>query len=347
MHTQGALPVLGIVVPCYNEEEVLPETIVRLTRVLDRLVGERLASPGSFMLFVDDGSRDKTWELIESFRQSNPRVAGLKLARNAGHQRALLAGLNRARLTADCAISIDADLQDDPEAIREFMIKYREGYDIVYGIRQSRATDTAFKRGTAQSFYKLMAKLGAKVEYNHADYRLMSRRALEQLDRFKEVNLFLRGIVPMIGFKSTKVYFDRHERFAGESKYPLKKMLSFAWDGITSLSVTPIRFVTLAGFALFVISLLAALYSIIQKLAGNTVSGWTSLMLSIWFVGGIQLISLGLIGEYIGKIYKEVKRRPLYIVETDLAAQSEARSRTESNPAPDKTARTAEQETLR
>lgn len=326
MHTQFALPVLGIVVPCYNEEEVLPETIVRLTRVLDRLVRERLAAESSFMLFVDDGSRDKTWELIESFRQTNPRVAGLKLARNAGHQSALLAGLNRARKTADCAVSIDADLQDDPEAIVEFMAKYHEGYDIVYGIRQSRATDTAFKRGTAQAFYKLISKLGGKIEYNHADYRLMSRRALEQLDRFKEVNLFLRGIVPMIGFRTTRVYYDRHERFAGESKYPLKKMLAFAWDGITSLSVTPIRLVTLAGFLLFVVSVLATLYAVVQKLAGNTVSGWASLMLSIWFVGGIQLISLGLIGEYIGKIYKEVKRRPLYIVETDLAAAAEVPS---------------------
>ncbi|GAA3402241.1 glycosyltransferase family 2 protein [Paenibacillus hodogayensis] len=321
--TSGTLPVLGIVVPCYNEEEVLPETVVRLSRVLDSLVGDKLVAPGSFMLFVDDGSRDKTWELIERYRRSNPRVAGLKLARNAGHQNALLAGLNRAIRTVDCAISIDADLQDDPEAMREFIVKFHEGYDIVYGVRQSRATDTAFKRGTAQTFYKMMRKLGANIEYNHADYRLMSRRALEQLDRFKEVNVFLRGIVPMIGFKSTKVYFDRHERFAGESKYPLKKMLSFAWDGITSLSVTPIRLVTLAGFVLFVVSVLAGLYAIVQKLAGNTVSGWASLMLSIWFVGGIQLISLGLIGEYIGKIYKEVKHRPLYIVETNLTAQSE------------------------
>lgn len=324
MDSQTALPVLGIVVPCYNEEEVLPETILRLSNVLDRLAREQLASPASFMLLVDDGSRDKTWALIESFGQTNPRVAGLKLARNAGHQNALLAGLKRASETVDCAVSIDADLQDDPEAIREFMLRFREGYDIVYGIRQSRATDTAFKRGTAQTFYKLLRKLGADIEYNHADYRLMSRRALEQLDRFKEVNLFLRGIVPMIGFKSTRVYFDRHERFAGESKYPLKKMLAFAWDGITSLSVTPIRFVTLAGFVLFFVSLLAGLYAIVQKVVGNTVSGWASLMLSIWFVGGIQLISLGLIGEYIGKIYKEVKHRPLYIVEKNMAAAAES-----------------------
>lgn len=327
MSTEGsapvALPVLAIVVPCYNEEEVLPETIIRLTRVLDRLVAERSVSSASFMLFVDDGSRDKTWQLISSFRQTNPRVAGLKLARNAGHQSALLAGLNRARKTADCAVSIDADLQDDPEAIVEFMAKYHEGCEIVYGIRESRDTDTAFKRATAQSFYKLLSKLGAKIEYNHADYRLMSRRALEQLERFKEVNLFLRGIVPMIGFKSAKVYYNRHERFAGESKYPLKKMLSFAWDGITSLSVTPIRLVTVAGFVLFGVSVIAALYTVVQKLLGNTDAGWASLMLSIWFVGGIQLISLGLIGEYIGKIYKEVKQRPLYILETDLPASSE------------------------
>ncbi|PYI57266.1 glycosyltransferase family 2 protein [Paenibacillus flagellatus] len=317
-------PVLGIVVPCYNEEEVLPETVRRLTDVLDRLVREKLVAAGSFMLFVDDGSRDRTWELIESYRRTNPRVAGLKLARNAGHQSALLAGLHRARLTADCAVSIDADLQDDPEAIREFVVKYREGFDIVYGIRQSRATDTAFKRGTAQMFYKLLSRLGAKIEYNHADYRLMSRRALDQLERFKEVNLFLRGIVPMIGFKSARVYFDRHERFAGESKYPLKKMLSFAWDGITSLSVTPIRLVTAAGFALFLLSVIAGLYAVVQKLAGNTVTGWASLMVSVWFVGGIQLISLGLIGEYIGKIYKEVKRRPLYIIEKDARAEAES-----------------------
>ncbi|MDF2726273.1 MAG: glycosyltransferase [Paenibacillus sp.] len=325
MNTHAETPVLGIVVPCYNEEEVLPETVMRLTNVLERLVSEQLVSPASFMLFVDDGSRDKTWELIERFQQSNPRVSGLKLARNAGHQRALLAGLNTAAKTVDCAVSIDADLQDDTEAIREFVLKYREGYDVVYGIRQSRSTDTAFKRGTAQSFYKVMSKLGAKIEYNHADYRLMSRRALVQLERFKEVNLFLRGIVPMIGYKSTKVYYDRHERFAGESKYPLKKMLAFAWDGITSLSVTPIRLVTLAGTILFVLSVLAGLYAIVQKLMGNTVTGWASLMVSIWFVGGIQLISLGLIGEYIGKIYKEVKHRPPYILETHLRAQSEPR----------------------
>lgn len=324
MEAQKYLPVLGIVVPCYNEEAVLPETVLRLTGVIDRLVKEQLISAGSFMLFVDDGSRDRTWELIESFRRTNPLVAGLKLARNAGHQNALLAGLNRARQTADCAVSIDSDLQDDPETIREFILKYHEGCEIVYGIRQSRTADTAFKRITAQSFYKMMRKLGANIEYNHADYRLMSRRALEELDRFKEVNLFLRGIVPMIGFKTARVYFDRKERFAGESKYPLKKMLAFAWDGITSLSVTPIRLVTSLGFMLALLAVVAGLYAIVQKLAGNTVTGWASLMVSIWFVGGIQLICLGLIGEYVGKIYKEVKRRPLYIVEKDVSAGVES-----------------------
>ena len=329
MHTQVISPTLGIVVPCYNEEEVLPETISRLTKVLGGLIYNGIIASNSFMLFVDDGSKDRTWEIIENFQSTNRFVSGLKLARNAGHQSALLAGLNRARNSADCVVSIDADLQDDPEVIGEFVSKFREGYDIVYGVRKSRDTDTFFKRATAQAFYKFMQKLGANIVYNHADYRLMSKRALEQLDRFKEVNLFLRGIVPMIGFKSTNVYYDRHERFAGESKYPLKKMLAFAWDGITSLSITPIRLVTAVGFLLFVFSLLAGVYAIVQKNFGQTVSGWASLMVSIWFVGGIQLISLGLIGEYIGKIYKEVKHRPLYIIEKDIQAQSEQSNKEE------------------
>ncbi|WP_127580107.1 glycosyltransferase family 2 protein [Paenibacillus koleovorans] len=317
----GKLPVVSIVVPCYNEEEVLPETVVRLTAVVERLVADKLAAPSSFVLFVDDGSRDRTWELIEKYHRTHPHISGLKLARNAGHQSALLAGLKSVMHRTDCAISIDADLQDDPNVIREFMIKFHEGYDIVYGVRQSRDTDTFFKRFTAQSFYKMMKSMGVKITYNHADYRLMSRRALEQLDRFKEVNVFLRGIVPMVGYKSTNVYYDRHERFAGESKYPLKKMLAFAWDGITSLSVTPIRLVSTAGFLMFLVSVIAGLYAIIQKMVGNTVEGWTSIVVSVWFIGGIQLISLGLIGEYIGKIYKEVKHRPLFIVETELIPQ--------------------------
>ncbi|MFC0211782.1 glycosyltransferase family 2 protein [Paenibacillus chartarius] len=323
MDYSRVLPVLAVVIPCYNEEDVLPETIGRITQVLEELTRDRFIAEGSFLVCVDDGSKDRTWAIIEAHQRLNRRVAGIKLARNAGHQRALLAGLQSARARADCVVSIDADLQDDPEAIREFIAKFREGCDIVYGIRRSRGTDSAFKRHTAQWFYKLMRKLGADVEYNHADYRLMSRRALEQLDRFKEVNVFLRGIVPLIGFRSECVYYDRNERWAGESKYPLKKMLSFAWDGITSLSVTPIRLVTAAGFALFVLSLFAGVYAVVRKMTGNTVTGWASLMVSLWFVGGVQLISLGLIGEYIGKIYKEVKRRPLYVIEEDVPAQTE------------------------
>lgn len=322
------LPRLTIVVPCYNEEEVLPETVKRLTAVLDRLIAERLVRDSSVVLFVDDGSRDKTWSMIESFHESNRYVTGLKLARNAGHQRALLAGLMQAKETSDCVISIDADLQDDVDAIREFMLRYHNGYDIVYGVRQSRKTDTFFKRNTAVGFYRLMKAMGVKITYNHADYRLMSRRALEHLEKFKEVNLFLRGLVPMIGFRSTEVYYDRHERFAGESKYPLKKMLAFAFDGITSLSVTPIRLVTVAGFGFFIVSLLAGIYAIVSKLLGNTVSGWASLMVSVWFIGGIQLVALGLIGEYIGKIYKEVKRRPLYLIEKELGRAADAGGQT-------------------
>jgi glycosyltransferase involved in cell wall biosynthesis len=320
-------PILNIVVPCYNEEEVLAETIKRLSLVLDELIQEQLVSSNSVLLFVDDGSRDRTWELIELYHLNNHYVTGLKLARNVGHQNALLAGLMTAKEQSDCVISIDADLQDDLNVIHTFIVKFHEGAEIVYGIRQNRGSDTFFKRSTALGFYRLMAKLGANIEYNHADFRLMSKRSLDQLERFKEVNLFLRGIVPMIGFKTAKVYYDRSERFAGESKYPLKKMIGFALDGITSLSITPIRFVTLAGFLLFVFSLLAGVYAIVSKLSGNTVSGWASLMVSVWFIGGIQLVSLGLIGEYIGKIYKEVKSRPLYIVETRLAAVPEGRSR--------------------
>jgi glycosyltransferase involved in cell wall biosynthesis len=297
------IPVLTIVVPCYNEQEVLPETVYQLSGVMRSLIQDKLVSESSTMLFVDDGSRDKTWELIEQFHMSNTLVTGLKLAKNAGHQSALLAGLMRAKAYSDCVVSIDADLQDDVAAIREFMVKYHEGYEIVYGVRQSRETDSWFKRSTALGFYKLMTKMGVRIHDNHADFRLMSKRTLDELEKFKEVNLFLRGIVPLIGFPSAVVYYDRKERFAGESKYPLKKMLAFAFDGITSFSVTPIRFVTLTGFALFAMSLFAAVYAIIGKLWGTTVTGWTSLILSVWFIGGVQLLALGLIGEYIGKIY--------------------------------------------
>jgi polyisoprenyl-phosphate glycosyltransferase len=316
----AAPPVLRIVVPCYNEQEVLPETARRLAVVLDGLVARGLVAPASSVLLVDDGSKDETWATIERLAQSIPAVGGLKLARNVGHQAALLAGLMTARHGADCVISIDADLQDDVEAIGEFVLKYREGYDVVYGVRRARTRDTWFKRSTALGFYQLMRRMGVNLRYNHADYRLMSRRALEQLSRFREVNLFLRGMVPLVGFPSTEVHYDRHERFAGESKYPLHKMLSFAIDGITSLSVAPIRMVTTAGFLMFLLSIVAGAYAVVDKLRGNTVGGWASLIVSIWFIGGLQMVALGLIGEYVGKIYKEVKQRPLYAIDTELVA---------------------------
>ncbi|ALA70025.1 glycosyltransferase [Geobacillus stearothermophilus 10] len=308
-------PLLAIVVPCYNEEEVLPETARRLTALLEQLLEEGAVAIGSHIVFVDDGSRDRTWALIEEESERNPFVSGVKLARNVGHQRALLAGLETVRAYADCAVSIDADLQDDVEAIREFVQKYREGYDIVYGVRRSRKTDTWFKRTTAQAFYRFMRAIGIELIYNHADFRLMSKRALDELSRYTEVNLFLRGLVPLVGFRSTCVFYDRHERWAGQSKYPLKKMLAFAFDGITSLSVAPIRAITLIGFLAFLTSGAAGLYALISKLLGHAESGWTSLMISIWFIGGLVLMSLGLIGEYIGKIYQEVKRRPRFAIE--------------------------------
>jgi len=320
MITSKNSPVLTIVVPCYNEEEVLPETVKRLEHVLEQLMSDKLVSEHSTVLFVDDGSKDRTWELIEQYHLTHAMITGLKLSRNSGHQSALLSGLMTAKEYSDCVISIDADLQDDVEAIREFIIKYHEGYDVVYGIRRTRTTDTMFKRGTAQGFYKLMTKLGVQIRYNHADYRLMSKRTLDHLAQYREVNLFLRGIVPLIGFRSTEVYYDRHERFAGESKYPLKKMLSFALDGITSFSIKPIRLVTVLGFILFLVSVIATIYGLISKFMGNTVSGWTSLIISVWFIGGVQLLAVGLIGEYIGKIYREVKHRPLYIIESFLSA---------------------------
>ncbi|MED4905470.1 glycosyltransferase family 2 protein [Parageobacillus thermoglucosidasius] len=311
-------PVLTIVVPCYNEEDVLPETIKQLTNVLEHLMEEHLIASGSKVLFVDDGSRDRTWELIEQESERNPLVTGIKLSRNFGHQKALLAGLETAKNDSDCVISIDADLQDDVSAIREFVVKYWEGYDIVYGVRRSRDADTWFKRATAQWFYRFMQKLGVHVVYNHADFRLMSKRALEELSRYTEVNIFLRGIVPLLGFRTTKVFYDRKERFAGQSKYPLKKMLSFAFDGITSFSIAPIRFITFIGFLAFFLSSIAGIYALAVKLLGHAESGWTSIIISIWFIGGLLLMGIGLIGEYIGKIYQEVKRRPRFTIEKTL-----------------------------
>ncbi|MFC4183203.1 glycosyltransferase family 2 protein [Saccharococcus thermophilus] len=315
-------PILTIVVPCYNEEEVLPKTAKELTNVLENLLEDGLIAIGSKIMFVDDGSRDRTWELIEQESEQNPFVTGVKLSRNFGHQKALLAGLETAKQDSDCVISIDADLQDDISVIREFVVKYQEGYDIVYGVRRSRDTDTWFKRATAQWFYRFMQKLGVQLVYNHADFRLMSKRALEELSRYPEVNIFLRGMVPLLGFRSTQVLYDRKERFAGESKYPLKKMLAFAFDGITSFSVAPIRWITFIGFIAFLLSSVAGIYALIVKLLGHAESGWTSLMISLWFIGGLLLIGIGLIGEYIGKIYQEVKRRPRFTIEKVLRSPS-------------------------
>lgn len=312
------LPILSIIVPCYNEQEVLEETIEQLTIKLEQMINENLVSKKSKILFVDDGSKDNTWHLIYKASLKNELIKGLKLSKNAGHQNALLAGLFAARDSSDCLVSIDADLQDDIDAINKMVRKYIEGYEIVYGVRSSRESDTFFKRLTAEGFYKLMDKLGVKLIFNHADFRLMSRRAVDELERFAESNMFLRGIVPLIGFNSANVYYERKERFAGETKYPLKKMLAFAFDGITSFSVTPIRLVMLIGCLSFIVSLISGIYFLALKFFGNTELGWTSLITSIWLIGGLQLIALGLVGEYIGKIYKETKRRPKYIVDVDL-----------------------------
>lgn len=312
------LPILSIIVPCYNEQEVLEETIEQLTIKLEQMINENLVSKKSKILFVDDGSKDNTWHLIYKASLKNELIKGLKLSKNAGHQNALLAGLFAARDSSDCLVSIDADLQDDIDAINKMVRKYIEGYEIVYGVRSSRESDTFFKRFTAEGFYKLMDKLGVKLIFNHADFRLMSRRAVDELERFAESNMFLRGIVPLIGFNSANVYYERKERFAGETKYPLKKMLAFAFDGITSFSVTPIRLVMLIGCLSFIVSLISGIYFLALKFFGNTELGWTSLITSIWLIGGLQLIALGLVGEYIGKIYKETKRRPKYIVDVDL-----------------------------
>lgn len=311
----GAPGVLYFVVPCYNEEEVLPETVKRLGAQLAELISGGQVSPESRMLFVDDGSRDRTWERIVRFSQENPAVCGVKLSRNCGHQNALLAGLMTAKERADAVISLDADLQDDTGVIPEFVQKWRGGCDVVYGVRKSRETDTGFKRGTAHGFYRLMQAMGVKLVSDHADYRLMSRRALEGLAQFREVNLFLRGIVPLIGYPSAMVFYERHERFAGESKYPFKKMLAFALDGITSLSTVPLRLISGLGLAISLLSFLALIWALVAKLTGAALAGWSTIVGSVWLIGGIELLCLGICGEYIGKIYAEVKARPHYIID--------------------------------
>ncbi len=310
--------VLCIVVPCYNEREVLGETVRRLTEKLGGMIAEKRVSPESRILFVDDGSKDGTWDLIHRFNEEYPRVMGVKLAHNRGHQNALLAGLMTAKGSCDCAISMDADLQDDIGALDRFIEKYDEGCDIVYGVRSNRNSDTAFKRGTAQGFYKFMRALGVELVYNHADYRLMSKRALEALAEYGEVNLFLRGIVPQIGYKTDTVEYERGERFAGESKYPLKRMLAFAFDGVTSFSVKPIRIITVLGAVIFLLSLIMLIYSLVVYAKGQTIAGWTSTMMSVWLLGGLQLMAIGISGEYVGKTYMEAKKRPRYTIEKIL-----------------------------
>ena len=306
--------ILYIVVPCYNEEEVLPETSRRLGEKLSALVSAGRISEKSRVLFVNDGSKDRTWPLIAALHEKDPRFSGVDLSRNRGHQNALLAGLMTARDRCDMAVSMDADLQDDIDAIDAMIEQYRKGCDVVYGVRSSRKKDSFFKRFTAEGFYRVMNALGAETVFNHADFRLLSRRALEGLAEFKEVNLFLRGIVPMIGFPSAVVEYERGERFAGESKYPLKKMLAFALEGITSLSTKPIRMITGLGFLIFLVSILMLIYSIVRWATGATILGWASVICSVWAIGGLILLSLGVIGEYIGKIYLEAKARPRFLI---------------------------------
>ena len=310
---------LYIVVPCYNEEEVLHETTKRLKEKLNKLIKNKKIKKDSKVLYVNDGSKDNTWAIIEEINKNDKMFTGISLSRNRGHQNALVAGLLTAKEHADIIISMDADLQDDINAIDEMIEKNNNGCDIVYGVRNKREKDSWFKRTTAEGFYKFMKIMGVDVVFNHADYRLTSKRVLDNFADYHEVNLFLRGIFPLIGFKSDIVYYERNERFAGVSKYPLKKMLNFAWDGITSFSVKPIRMVLNIGIIMFAISIIMLIYALTVKILGNTVSGWTFIICSIWMIAGVQMLSLGIIGEYIGKIYSETKARPRFIIEKNLS----------------------------
>lgn len=307
--------ILTIVVPCYNEEEVLPETVKELGVILNDLVRQEKISERSKILFVNDGSKDRTWELISEYSEKYPYVTGLKFTRNYGHQNALLAGMKTAVKFSDMIITIDADLQDDVNAIYQMADQYLDGVDVVYGVRNSRDTDTFFKKRTALAYYGLMKKLGVNLVPDSADYRLLSKRATEALLQYQERNLFLRGMVPLVGYRSSKVYYARKERFAGKSKYPLGKMLHFALDGITSFSIAPIQLILILGIITTTISILMMVYVLIEKILGHVISGWSSLMISIWLLGGIQLISVSVIGEYVGKIFTEVKHRPRYNIE--------------------------------
>ena len=312
------VPVLYIVIPCYNEEEALPITAKRLTELTDDMIRREIIAPASRILLVDDGSKDRTWQVISSLHAADRRFEGVKLAHNAGHMNALWAGMTMAEPKCDCVITIDADLQDDVEAMYGFLEHYRNGADVVSGVRSSREKDTFFKRTTAQGFYRLMNRLGVEMVYNHADYRLLSKRALQALLSFGEVNMFLRGMVPMLGFRTATVEYERGERVAGESKYPLKKMIAFAIEGITSLSNRPIRYVTVLGLLCGLLGVAMGVYVLVSLIQGHTVAGWASIMMSVWLLGGMQLVALGLIGEYVGKIYMETKRRPKFILEEYL-----------------------------
>ncbi|MDR2010179.1 MAG: glycosyltransferase family 2 protein [Bacteroidales bacterium] len=312
------MTVLAIVVPCYNEEEVLQETAKRLSDILNKLIIENKISGSSYVLFVNDGSKDRTWNIINELYNSGNVFYGLNLSHNVGHQKALLSGLHFVSDKCDAAISIDADLQDDVKVIEEMTDKFHEGYDIVYGVRKSRDSDSFFKKHTALGFYKLMKTLGVKTIYNHADFRLMSSRSLQALSEYKERNLFLRGIVPLIGYKTTNVYYAREARFAGESKYPFRKMMNFALDGVTSFSIKPLRLILIIGFISMAFCIISFFYIMISYFRGTIIQGWTSIMISLWFLGSLIIISLGIIGEYIGKIYTEVKERPRYNIESVL-----------------------------
>jgi len=317
-------PTVGIVLPCYNEEEILRQTDQRIGELVDQLITKKLIAAGSLIIYVDDGSKDKTWELIQDRVDLAKNRMGIKFSRNFGHQSALLGGITSIYQHVDCVITIDADLQDDIKVIEEMIVKYSQGFEIVYGVRKKRDADTAFKKRTAQAFYSLMRVMGVNIIYNHADFRLASTRVCENLLRFGEVNLFLRGIFPLIGFNHTTVYYDRLERDAGTTKYPLIKMLGFALEGITSFSVKPLRIVSLIGIFIFFGSVLLSLYSLYSYFFMGTVPGWTSVILPIYFLGGVQILCIGIIGEYLGKIYKEVKSRPRFIIETMISKDRQA-----------------------
>lgn len=312
-----------LVIPCFNEEEVLHETASRLRTKFDQLIQDRLADPESRVLFVDDGSKDSTWKIISELHDEDSLFSGLKLSRNEGHQSALLSGLLYAARYADAIGSMDADLQDDINVLDQMLEKIAEGYDVVYGVRNNRDTDTGFKRWTAQTFYKFQKSMGVDTVYNHADYRVITKRVAEDLGEYKEVNLFLRGIIPLIGYRSCCVYYSRGERFAGESKYNLKKMVAFAVDGITSFSIKPIKMIAVSGFIIFLLSLIALIYLLIGHAVGNVQIGWTSTMASIWLLGGLQLFAIGIVGEYVGKAYLEAKRRPRYFIDKVLLTDTQ------------------------